>query len=82
MGEAEPGQGGSRPQRFCDAQAGRIGLAKRIRASEFRTLPVIGLTSLSSEKDRRKGFAAGFDDYQVKLNRQDVLASIAEYIRS
>jgi two-component system chemotaxis sensor kinase CheA len=57
-----------------------LGLAQRIRA-DARTakLPVIGLSSLAGEEDIARGKAAGFDDYQVKLDRDLLLARVRGY---
>ena len=57
-----------------------LGLAQRIRG-DARTakLPVIGLTSLAGEEDIARGKAAGFDDYQVKLDRDQLLARVRSY---
>jgi two-component system chemotaxis sensor kinase CheA len=51
-----------------------LGLAKRIRADERTAgLPMIALTSLASEDDVARGKAAGIDDYQTKLDRDQLL---------
>jgi len=57
-----------------------LGLAQRIRA-DARTsrLPILGLTSLAGEEDIARGKAAGFDDYQVKLDRDQLLARVRTY---
>jgi two-component system chemotaxis sensor kinase CheA len=57
-----------------------LGLAQRIRA-DARTskLPIIGLSSLAGEEDIVRGKAAGFDDYQVKLDRDQLLARVRSY---
>lgn len=54
-----------------------LGLAQRIRA-DARTskLPLIGLSSLAGEEDIARGKAAGFDDYQVKLDRDQLIARL------
>jgi len=54
-----------------------LGLTQRIRA-DARTvnLPVIGLSSLASEEDIARGKAAGLSDYQVKLDRDQLLACV------
>jgi two-component system chemotaxis sensor kinase CheA len=56
-----------------------LGLAERIRA-DARTakLPIIAVTSLAGEEDTAKGKAAGIDDYQVKLDRDKLLASVRQ----
>jgi len=56
---------------------GGLGLTERIRAdARTAALPIIALTSLASEEDMSKGRAAGVDDYQVKLDRDQLLESI------
>ena len=57
-----------------------LGLAQRIRA-DARTskLPVIGLSSLAGEEDIARGKAAGINDYQVKLDRDLLLACVRTY---
>ena len=58
-----------------------IELAKRVRAdSRLADLPIMALTSLASDKDRRKGLEAGIDDYQVKLERSQVLEALANLL--
>jgi two-component system chemotaxis sensor kinase CheA len=54
-----------------------LGLAARIRA-DARTarLPIIAVTSLASEEDTARGLAAGVNEYQVKLDRDMLLASV------
>ena len=42
----------------------------------FRELPIIALTSLAGDEDRRRGEAAGIDEYQVKIDREQVTAAI------
>lgn len=56
-------------------------LAQRIR-SDARTagLPVIGLSSLAGEDDIARGKAAGFTDYQVKLDRDRLVSRVREYL--
>ncbi len=51
--------------------------AKTLRSHEqWKTLPVMALTALSGEKDREKGREAGIDEYQIKLNRDEVLKAL------
>jgi two-component system chemotaxis sensor kinase CheA len=58
-----------------------LGLTQRIRADgRFARLPVIGLTSLAGEDDIAKGKAAGIDDYQVKLDRDRLTASLSDML--
>jgi len=52
-------------------------LTKAIKANaEWKHIPVMALTALSGEEDRRKGIEAGIDEYQIKLDRDDVLKSL------
>jgi len=56
-------------------------LAKRVRAdTRLAELPIMALTSLSSEEDRRRGIEAGIDEYQVKLERSKVLEALANLL--
>lgn len=43
-------------------------------------LKVVALTSLAGEEDIAKGRAAGIDDYQIKLDRDNLMNSIRQYI--
>ena len=52
-------------------------LTKKIRADNtLKDLPVIAVTSLSGEDDRRRGMEAGFNEYQPKLDRSEVLSAV------
>ncbi len=52
-------------------------LAQRIRADgRFARLPIIALSSLAGEEDIAKGKAAGVDEYQVKLDRERLVACV------
>lgn len=56
-------------------------LTQKIKSSEqWRHLPVMALTALSGEEDRKKGIEAGIDEYQVKLDRDDVLGALERLI--
>jgi len=54
-----------------------LGLSRRIRA-DARTsgLPIIAVTSLAGEEDFAKGTAAGINEYQTKLDRDNLLVGI------
>jgi two-component system, chemotaxis family, sensor kinase CheA len=57
-------------------------LARRIRDDpEFTHLPIIALTSLAGEEDIRRGKESGIDDYQIKLDREKLLESVAGHLR-
>ncbi len=52
-------------------------LTEIIKSTEqWKHLPVMALTSLSGEKDREKGKAVGIDEYQIKLDRDEVLRAL------
>ena len=52
-------------------------LTQTIRAREqWKAMPVMALTALSGEKDREKGREAGVDEYQIKLDRDEVLRAL------
>lgn len=58
-----------------------IELTKMIRSDiSTRALPVIALTSLTDDATRQRGVAAGVDDYQVKMNKPELLACVASHI--
>jgi len=58
-------------------------LSRKIKDSpEYAHLPIIALTSLSSEKDMQQGMEAGIDDYQIKLDRERLMTSVAKYLRT
>jgi len=60
-----------------------LGLTARIKGDQrFRHLPVIAVTSLAGEEDEARGRRAGVDDYQVKLDREQLLAKVGEFLRS
>jgi len=55
-----------------------IELTREIRAdARYDSLPIMAITSLSSESDREKALTAGVNEYHVKLNREDILLSIS-----
>jgi two-component system chemotaxis sensor kinase CheA len=52
-------------------------LTKAIKSNEeWQHIPVMALTALSGEEDRRKGIEAGIDEYQIKLDREEVLRAL------
>ena len=55
-----------------------IELTRKLRGEErYAKMPIIALTSLADEESLRIGREAGVDDYQVKMNKPALLASIA-----
>lgn len=56
---------------------GGLELTRKIRSDErTAALPVIAVTSLASDEDIQRGIEAGVTDYQIKLDREKLLASI------
>ncbi|MFO8031227.1 MAG: chemotaxis protein CheW [Desulfohalobiaceae bacterium] len=56
-------------------------LTSSIRQDEaLAQLPVIALTSLAAEEDRAKGEEVGIDDYQIKMDKERLLASIKSHL--
>ena len=57
-------------------------LTRRIRSeNQFADLPIIALTSLASQEDFQRGFDAGVTEYQVKLDRDELINAIGRYAR-
>lgn len=53
------------------------GLARKIKDSpEFARFPVIALTTLAGEENQARGRAMGIDEYQIKLDRENLMACI------
>ncbi|MGV1098864.1 hybrid sensor histidine kinase/response regulator [Thiovibrio sp. JS02] len=58
-------------------------LAGRIRDDRrFDGLPLIALTSLASEEDMGKGRRLGFDEYQIKMDKEKLLRSVWRLLRN
>jgi two-component system chemotaxis sensor kinase CheA len=56
-------------------------LTQKIRKdNRFAHLPVIALTSLAAEEDQEKGKSMGIDEYHVKLDKDKLLHSLAQYM--
>jgi two-component system chemotaxis sensor kinase CheA len=54
-----------------------LSFTRKLRAdTRFAALPVIMLSSLASEEDIARGVAAGATEYQVKLDREKLSASL------
>jgi two-component system, chemotaxis family, sensor kinase CheA len=57
-----------------------LGLAARIRADQRTAeLPIIAVSSLAGDEDITRGQVAGVTEYQVKLDREKLLASVHNY---
>jgi two-component system chemotaxis sensor kinase CheA len=58
-----------------------LALTRQIRADQrFAGLPIIALSSLAGEEEIARGMAAGVDEYQIKLNKDELLASIRKAV--
>jgi two-component system, chemotaxis family, sensor kinase CheA len=58
-----------------------LGLAQNIRNSAVLShLPIIAVTSLGSDDDVRRGAESGIDAYHIKLEREQLLATIATHL--
>jgi len=54
-----------------------LALTRQIRADgRFAQLPVIALSSLAGEEEIARGMAAGVDEYQIKLNKDEFMESV------
>ncbi len=58
-----------------------LALTRQIRADQrFAGLPVIALSSLAGEEEIARGMAAGVDEYQIKLNKEELMESIRKAV--
>jgi two-component system chemotaxis sensor kinase CheA len=58
-----------------------LGLAQNIRGhAPLSHLPIIAVTSLGSDDDVRRGAESGIDAYHIKLEREELLATIATHL--
>lgn len=57
---------------------GGLELIRRVRANmQYKDLPAIALTALASPEDRAKAIELGFNEYQVKINRETLLTIVS-----
>lgn len=58
-------------------------LAKNIKEHpRFQHLPIVAVTSLAGEEDIERGAEVGIDDYQIKLDREQLLASVRRLLQA
>ena len=58
-----------------------LGLAKKIKGDpRYSHLPVIALTTLAGDEEIARGKQMGVDDYQIKLERENLTESIRRYL--
>lgn len=56
-------------------------LTRKLRKdNRFRSIPIIAVTSLAGEGDKQRGMEAGIDKYLVKLNREEIVEALHEYL--
>jgi two-component system chemotaxis sensor kinase CheA len=54
--------------------------AKKLRNSErYNKIPIIGLTSMTGERNKKIGMEAGFNAYQYKLQKNELLQAIESF---
>ncbi|MCM8530212.1 MAG: chemotaxis protein CheW, partial [Lentisphaeraceae bacterium] len=46
----------------------------------LKDLPVLALTSVAGESSREKGLALGFNEYLIKLDREEILQNLKHYL--
>lgn len=49
-------------------------------SAKHKSLPVIALTSLAAQSDLQQGIDVGIDDYQIKMDREKLLASLRNFV--
>lgn len=50
---------------------------RKVRSEDrFAGMPIVALTSLASQEDYQRGYDAGVNEYQVKLDREELLAAV------
>lgn len=56
-------------------------LAWKVRSTpSLKHLPIIAVTSLASDEDIERGKQVGIDEYHIKLDRERLMATVAEYL--
>jgi two-component system chemotaxis sensor kinase CheA len=55
---------------------------KKLKSDErFAHLKVMALTAMTGEEDIKKGLEAGIDNYQIKLDRENLLDAVMSFLR-
>jgi len=58
-----------------------FGLAEKIRSDDrLRSIPVIAITTLMDQESMERGKSAGFDEYMVKLDGEEVVKRCRHYL--
>jgi two-component system chemotaxis sensor kinase CheA len=56
-------------------------LCERVKGDDrFASIPVIALTSLAGSADIEHGMRVGIDDYQIKMDREKLLAALQNFV--
>lgn len=56
---------------------------KHVRAESSKPdIPAVALTALDSDEDRKSAMDAGFDAYEIKIDREQLLTSISNLLRN
>lgn len=56
---------------------GGLELAATLKSDpKYRDIPLLALTGLNQESDRQKALEAGFDKFELKLNKKNILSSV------
>lgn len=62
-------------------EMGGLDLTRTMRAdNRFSKLPVIVLTALASEEDVARAKAAGVDEYQIKLDKDELIGAVRRFL--
>jgi len=60
-----------------------LDLTRAIRKDErFAHLPIIAVTSVAGEAAEQRGLEAGIDSYLIKLDREQILNTVAHYLKN
>ncbi len=58
-----------------------FGFTEKIRANpHFDGLPVVALTTLASDEDITRGRQVGIDEYHIKLDKENLMKSVKDYL--
>jgi two-component system chemotaxis sensor kinase CheA len=61
---------------------GGLELTQTIRSNDrWANVPIIAVTSLAGEEDMQRGREMGVDEYHVKLDREQLMASVARLLK-
>ncbi len=56
-------------------------LTRKLRKDErYKSLPIIAVTSLAGDSDKQRGLDSGVDKYLIKLNREEIINTLYQYL--